>query len=175
MCDTGFAVDQRHPSAVGYVRVPRAAVPALRTLLPRGIVGGRASGYTAFEPFLVTGAAYGGLVGTVTDAVRLAAAHLASDDASPGGHRLLTAHTLRLMRSIDHPGKPFDHGIGWFRKRADADRQPDFVEHYGTGGGFWNAMRIYPSQGLAMVAMTNTTTAWNCDRLFTQLHQLTWI
>ena len=78
------------------------------------------------------------------------------------------------MRTITATGKRFDHGIGWFRKPTDAARAPAFVEHYGTGGGYWNAMRIYPDQRLALVAMTNTTAAWDFDQLFTQLKDLSW-
>ena len=51
---------------------------------------------------------------------------------------------------------------------------PPFVEHYGTGGGFWNAMRIYPTTGLAITAMTNTTSAWDLHSLFNQLRSLPW-
>jgi CubicO group peptidase (beta-lactamase class C family) len=135
------------------------------------IVGQRVNGHTALRPFLVGGAAYGGLIGTVTDAVRLAAAHAASDSDT---HPVLDQGDLETMRTISATGKPFDHGIGWFRKPADAHRTPAFVEHYGTGAGFWNAMRIYPDSRLAMVAMTNTNFTWDFDRLFTQLKQLEW-
>jgi hypothetical protein len=31
------------------------------------------------------------------------------------------------------------------------------VEHWGTGLGFWNAMRLYPGLGLGIVVMANTT------------------
>ena len=90
---------------------------------------------------------YGGLIGTVTDAARLAAAHVAGPwDA----HRVLAHDNLESMRTICAGGKPFDHGIGWFRKPADAHRTQSFVEHYGTGAGFWNAMRIYPESRLAV-------------------------
>ena len=102
-----------------------------------------------------TAPAYGGLVGTVTDAARLAAAHAADGHATP------TRCCRTATSSRCAPSRPranaFDHGIGWFRRPADADRSPAFVEHYGTGGGFWNAMRIYPDHRLAIVAMANTT------------------
>ena len=71
---TGFLYDREAARAVGYVRTPRAFVPVLRALLPRGLVGGRVDGHTALNPFLLNGAAFGGLVGSVTDAVQLAAA-----------------------------------------------------------------------------------------------------
>jgi len=168
---TGFSFQDAAPRAVGYVRVPSLATPALRALLPRGVVGPRVrGGYTAFEPFLVSGAAYGGLVGPATDAVRLAAAHLAPATEQA----LLTGWEVEEMQRIRHVGKPFDHGIGWFRRPADAGRDPGFVEHYGTGGGYRNAMRVYPALDLAMVAMANTTASWDFDQLFTGLSELDW-
>jgi CubicO group peptidase (beta-lactamase class C family) len=171
MTATGYRYRPEAPRATGYVRVPTALVPALRALLPGGIVGPRVAGYTSLRPFLVNGAAYGGLIGTVSDAARFAAAHAAgaSDE-----HPLLDQADLEAMRAITYLGKRFDHGIGWFRKPTDATRSPAFVEHYGTGGGFWNAMRIYPEDGLAMVAMANTTAKWDVDNLFTRLKELTW-
>jgi CubicO group peptidase (beta-lactamase class C family) len=65
------------------------------------------------------------------------------------------------MRRIATPGKPFDLGLGWFRRAADRDATPPFVEHWGTGGGFWNAMRLYPDLGLGIVVMANTTRAYD--------------
>ena len=69
------------------------------------------------------------------------------------------------MRRIRFPGKPFDHGLGWFRPPAYRDARPSFVEHWGTGGGFWNAMRLYPDLNLGIVIMANTTTAYDVDTL----------
>ncbi len=169
MTGTGYDYLAEAPRSVGYVRMPGALVPALRWMLPAGIVGSRIEGHTALRPFLVSGAGYGGLVGTVIDAARLAAAHLAG---VAGCTSLLPAADLEQMQQITATGKRFDHGIGWFRKPADAGRTPSFVEHYGTGAGFWNAMRIYPGRQLAMVAMTNTSSAWAFDRLFTGLEEL---
>jgi CubicO group peptidase (beta-lactamase class C family) len=158
MTETGFDFDKNRPRATGYVRAPHLVHPLLKRFLPAGIVGGRVGGYSSLRPFLIEGAAYGGLVGPASDAVKLAAAHLT--DTSPLGD-------LQQMRAITERGKPFDHGIGWFRKPADADRTPAFLEHYGTGGGFWNAMRIYPGLGVAIVGMTNNTAAWPYDEFFT--------
>jgi CubicO group peptidase (beta-lactamase class C family) len=163
MGHTGFTAAPDRPRATGYVRAPRILHPLVRALLPRSIVGPRVDGYLSLQPFLVEGAAYGGLVGTASDAVKLAAAHLrphaGTDDSGPVGD-------LSQMQNIGYPGRPFDHGIGWFRKPADAARAPAFVEHYGTGGGFWNAMRIYPDLGIAAVGMTNATTSWPFDTFF---------
>jgi len=171
MNTTGYAYRAAEPRATGYVRIHSTLVPVLRRLLPEGIVGQRVDGHTALRPFLVSGAAYGGLVGTVTEAAKLAAAHAANQfDVHP----VLRHGDIETMRTIAAHGRRFDHGIGWFRKPADAHRTPAFVEHYGTGLGFWNAMRVYPESRLAMVAMTNTTYKWDFNKLFTQLKDLPW-
>jgi CubicO group peptidase (beta-lactamase class C family) len=171
MTATGYGYDPTAPRAVGYVRLTPGLRPVLAGMLPRGIVGPRVGRYVSLHPFLVNGPAYGGLVGTAADAARLAAAHAA---AATDPHPVLEQRAIEEMRSISSPGKRFDHGVGWFRRPADATRRPAFVEHYGTGGGFWNAMRIYPHDRLAMVAMANTTAAWDVDGLFTQLKDLFW-
>ena len=156
---------------MGYARVPRIVRPALKAALPGGIVGPQVGPYASFRPFLVDGPAYGGLVGTAADAAKLAATHAAT---VTDPHPVLAQDDIEQMRTITASGKRFDHGIGWFRQPADATRVPGFVEHYGTGGGFWNAMRIYPQDRLAMVAMANTTAKWDIDRLFTQIKDLSW-
>lgn len=171
MTRTGYGYRHDAPRSVGYVHAPRPVVPLLAALLPPGVVGPRTAGRSALHAFLVNGAAFGGLIGTVTDAARLAAAHT----VHPQDHESVLPHSqIESMRTIDAPGKRFDHGIGWFRRPADADRVPGFVEHYGTGCGFWNAMRIYPEHRLAIVAMANTTFAWDVDGLFTRLEALPW-
>jgi len=168
---TAYGYHADAPRSVGYVRIHSALSPVLGWALPDGVVGQRVDGHTALNPFLVSGAAYGGLVGPVTDAAMLAATHVAGPSDA---HPVLSDDNLRKMRAITETGKPFDHGIGWFRKPADANRTPSFVEHYGTGGGHWNAMRIYPETGIAVVAMTNTTFRWDFDTLFTELERLPW-
>lgn len=171
MTATGYGYNSAAPRAVGYVRMAPLLRPVLVRILPKGVVGPQVGRYTSLNPFLVNGAAYGGLVGTAADASRLAAAHAA---AATDPHPVLGQRDIEEMRTIHAFGKRFDHGIGWFRKPADATRSPAFVEHYGTGGGFWNAMRIYPEDRLALVAMANTTAAWDVDRFFNRLKGLPW-
>jgi CubicO group peptidase (beta-lactamase class C family) len=171
MDTTGYRFDPRLPHSVGHVRGPAPLVSVLRRALPAGIADARVDGYVSLRPFLVEGAGYGGLVGTVRDAARLAAMHAAGEGDD---HPLLVQHDVEEMRTIRVAGKRFDHGIGWFRRPRDATRAPGFVEHYGTGGGFHNAMRIYPGSGLAMVAMANTTSGWDVDALFTRIEELAW-
>jgi CubicO group peptidase (beta-lactamase class C family) len=89
--------------------------------------------------------------------------HLA--DGIIDGQRILATDTARSMRVVRTPGKPFDLGLGWFRRPADRHARPAFVEHWGTGGGFWNAMRIYPELDLGVAVMANTTSSYQHDTL----------
>ena len=108
-----------------------------------------------FRPFLVNGAPYGGLVGPVTDAARVVLMH--ANGGELDGTRVLSDDAVREMQTISMTGKPFDHGLGWFRPPADRERQPTFVEHYGGGGGYHNLMRLYPEPGVGTVVMGNST------------------
>lgn len=137
--------------ATGYQPLPAILTPLLRAALPAGIVAGRHGRYVAYHPFHVAGAPYGGLVGPVTDAARLALLHLG--DGAVDGVRLLSASAAEEMRRITARGGPVDVGLGWCRPRG-AD---GFVEHLGGGSGFFAVMRLYPEWRLGIVAMANTT------------------
>ncbi|PRY51709.1 CubicO group peptidase (beta-lactamase class C family) [Geodermatophilus tzadiensis] len=167
MTATGYTPRSDAEDATGYVRLPRPLTPALRAALPAGIVGDRHGEQVALRPFRVAGPGYGGLIGTAPDAARLLRLHLA--DGTIDGSRVLSPETARAMRTITTPGRPFDLGLGWFRRPADRDAHPAFVEHWGTGGGFWNAMRLYPGLGLGVVVMANTTRAYDHHVLMTAL------
>jgi CubicO group peptidase (beta-lactamase class C family) len=161
MHDTAFVLPSPpRATATGHQRLPRGATPLLRAALPRGIVGERAGRWVTFQPFLVNGAAYGGLVGPVTDAARLVTAHARGGELD--GVRLLGAATVREMQVITVEGKPFDHGLGWFRRPTDRASAHAFVEHYGGGGGYHNLLRVYPDAGVGVVVMGNST-AYDVD------------
>jgi CubicO group peptidase (beta-lactamase class C family) len=107
----------------------------------------------SYRSFRVNGAAYGGLVGPAGDAARFVRAHL---EAPGDGPRLLDPATVAGMQEITTLGKPYDHGLGWFRPRQDRQGQPRFVEHLGGGLGVYNTMRVYPDHALGVVIMSNT-------------------
>ncbi len=152
---TGYDYRPGLDYATGYVRLPAPATPLLRAALPAGTVGARHDKHVALNRFRVNGAAYGGLIGPAADAARILRLHLA--DGTIDGSRVLQPDTARSMRDVQTRGKPFDLGLGWFRRAADRDADPAFVEHWGTGGGYWNAMRLYPELDLGVVVMANTT------------------
>ncbi len=78
--------------------------------------------------------------------------------------RIISEQSAREMRAISVDGRPFDHGFGWFRKPADRDHLPAFVEHYGGGGGYHNLMRLYPDARVGIVVMGNST-SYDVDTL----------
>jgi CubicO group peptidase (beta-lactamase class C family) len=151
MSGTGYLSPDRPDRATGYVRLPRPATPLLRAALPGGLVGRRTGEHVALNSFRVVGSGYGGLVGDVTDAAKLLRLHLRDGDG------VISPASARRMRDIRTQGKPFDLGVGWFRPAANRAAQPAYVEHWGTGGGFWNALRLYPDLDLGIVLMANTT------------------
>ena len=148
----GYADTSGEPPATGYQRLPAPLTPLLRAVLPAGIVAGRHGRYVAYHPFHVLGAPYGGLVGDVADAARMAQLHL--NDGELAGIRLLAPGAAAEMRRITPRGGKLDIGLGWLRP---AGREPTFVEHLGGGSGFWNVIRLYPDTGLGVVIMGNTT------------------
>ena len=154
-------------AATGYVKAPRAVAPILRAVLPEGIVGGRVEGRSALNPFTVLGPSYGGLVGPALDAARFAAMHL--NDGELDGVRILRPETAIDMRRISALGRRRDFGNGWFASVKHRGVSNRYVEHLGAGGGFYNAMRIYPDMGVGIVLMTNTTKAYDHHHLFSQL------
>jgi CubicO group peptidase (beta-lactamase class C family) len=157
MHETSFVLppDGEGRAATGHQRLPHGLGPLLALALPQGIVGEREGPWVTFRPFLVDGAPYGGLVGPVSDAVRLVLAH--ANCGTLDGTRVLSEDAVRAMQTIAVTGKPFDHGLGWFRPPKERDRAPAFVEHYGGGGGYHNLMRLYPDRGVGVVVMGNST------------------
>lgn len=170
MARTGFTYQPDANAATGYVRSPKVADPVLRRILPAGVAGSRHRGYLGLNRFHVDGPAYGGLVGDVLDASRFLRMHLG--DGQINGHRVLTPETTRAMRRLDQKGKPFDHGLGWFRRPTTG--RGEWVEHFGAGAGFWNVMRLYPDRGLGVVVMTNSTTTYDFEPLFALLAGASW-
>jgi CubicO group peptidase (beta-lactamase class C family) len=170
MDNTGFGRSIVAGVATGYIKAPGITDPVLRRLIPPGIIGDRHGAYLSLAPFRVDGPAYGGLVGDVLDAATFMRMHLR--DGEVDGNRVLTQESARRMRVIGHAGKPFDHGTGWFRRPTTSAEA--WVEHLGTGAGFWNVMRLYPGRGRGVVIMSNSTTAYDFEPLFELLAGASW-
>lgn len=165
-----WADTRDRPRAIGYVHLARPFTPLLRWFLPTGVVGGPLGGDVAFNPFQVDGAAYGGLIGPVTDAARIVALHLSG--GSLDGISILSPDSVAEMARITTLGKPYDLGLGWFRHRSAGD--PTHIEHLGGGAGFWNVMRLYPDRGIGVVIMSNTTRRWDIEGLADRIIEIPW-
>jgi CubicO group peptidase (beta-lactamase class C family) len=48
------------------------------------------------------------------------------------------------------------------------------VEHYGSGGGCYNVIRIYPDHDLGVVVMANTTHPYNYDAICAAAAEIDW-
>lgn len=154
---TGFTYPElaRHDAATAYQPLWRPLTPLLRAVLPDDVVGPRQGRYVTFNPFYVNGAAYGGLLGSVDEAIRFVLLHLNGgrlDDA-----RLMSPESVAVMQRVTSRGGKRDFGLGWFRPHGAGQLRPAFVEHLGGGAGFWNVMRLYPEESLGVVMMGNTT------------------
>jgi CubicO group peptidase (beta-lactamase class C family) len=160
--DFTYTEGMRSQAATGYQPRWSAMTLLLRLMLPRGILDGAFGGYVAFHPFFVNGAAYGGLLGPVTDAARFATLHL--NGGVVDGTRVISEKSVAKMQRLAASGRDLDVGLGWFRKRADSRRGETFVEHLGGGAGFFNVMRLYPDRARAVVLMGNST-SYTQDRI----------
>jgi CubicO group peptidase (beta-lactamase class C family) len=150
---TGFTYT---PSMVAHAATgyhPRRS--PMRLLLPHWVIGDPAGRWLSFRRFLLDGAAYGGLVGPVQDAARFLQMHLR--DGELDGTRILPAEAAAAMRHITTNGKRYDLGLGWFRPASQRNTDPPFVEHLGGGAGFFNMIRIYPTQKVGIAIMGNAT------------------
>ena len=144
------------PRITAHQRLPRAFGPLVAALLPAGILGTRTGKFVSLEAFEVDGAAYGGLIGPVTDAARLVAMH--ANGGAVDGTRILQCRSVAAMTQITTRGRPYDLGLGWFRPYKDSSPS---VEHFGGGMGYWNVLRLDPQTGSGAAVMSNTTRRWD--------------
>ncbi len=143
------------PRVTAHQRIWSPLTPLL-AVLPHGIAGPRAGGFVTLEAFELDSAAYGGLIGPVSDAARLVA--LYANRGSADGTRLLRPDSVDAMTAIRTRGRPYDLGLGWFRPHQDGFLG---VEHLGGGMGYWNLLRLHPHNGRGAAVWSNTTDRWN--------------
>jgi CubicO group peptidase (beta-lactamase class C family) len=142
-------------AATGYQPRLHPMTPLFRRLLPKGIVGDNLGRFLSFRPFCVDGPAYGGLIGSATDAARFMTVHInggRADDVE-----LLTHDSVARMQTIAATGSKLDVGLGWYRRHSDRRSSEPYLEHLGGGGGYFNMMRVYPRRGLGVVVMGNAS------------------
>lgn len=128
MTRTSFAwndIPAQTVRATGHQQLLPILTPALARFLPRNLIGVRTGKYVALSASELDGAAYGGLIGPVTDAARLVALHC--NGGTVESTRLLGAPFVDAMATITTQGKPYDLGLGWLRPKSEHSRR---VEHF---------------------------------------------
>lgn len=151
MAGTGFGY--RAPGLAATGHHPRWS--PLRALLPRWVRGRSSGRWMTLRPFVVDGAAYGGLIGTPEEAARIVQMHVRGGELD--GVRIISERAASQMRQITAQGNRYDLGLGWLRPAKWSKTAPEFVEHLGGGAGFYNTMRIYPSHGIGVLVTGNAT------------------
>ncbi len=152
MMRTDFVVAPETVWARGTQRRATALGVLMPLLVPRSIIAGRQGAFRTLRHFYVDGAAYGGLVGPPSDAIRFARAHVG--DGQLDGVRILSTDGARDMRRIVARGRHFEVGLGWFRRGRNPGKH---LEHLGGGAGFWSCLRVEPERGLTGLTMGNAT------------------
>lgn len=134
------------PVARGYHRRRSVTFPMIRLLLGGRAFGAATGGWQAFQPALVNGTAYGGLVGTADGFGRYLKLLIGS--AGP-----LAAAADVLMTEHQLPGgRPSGIGLAWFAGTLSGHA---YRHHAGGGGGYYAEIRVYPSRSRASVLLLN--------------------
>ena len=142
-----YPAEQTAINAAGSHPLVSIFTPLLPVYVPLGkLVAAWIGTNLWFNRFYIDATPSTGLIGTAADAARLAWAFA-------GDSRALASATLRLTRQGDG-GLP----LGW--EGFSQDGTPWF-QHRGGGPGFASIMRLYPTKGLAVAIVANST---NLDR-----------
>jgi CubicO group peptidase (beta-lactamase class C family) len=153
MDGAGF-VHPSGPVATGHARTWSLMGIAGRLMLDGKFIGEARDGFTALRPFLLDGAPYGGLVGTVPDLARFLAAHL--NGGAFQGRRILGEASAAAMRTrqMDLQGRPMPMGLGWHPGSIGGE---EYWYHLGGGGGFKSELRLYADRGYGVAVVASET------------------
>lgn len=145
-----FAIYDPEAHAFGYIRRWNWLNLILGWFIDRRtFLDGTVDGWAQFRNILVSGAAYGGLIGSASGFARYLQAALRME--KPFCQEMLdsmweTGTTLS--------GEPVRTGLAWIRGDLNGER---YFAHSGGAGGYYCEIRIYPGLGRASVIMTNNT------------------
>jgi CubicO group peptidase (beta-lactamase class C family) len=134
-----------------------------RVLVDRRLFGATRAGYTAFRPFLIDGAPYGGLLGPVSELGSFLQACLGG--GAYQGHRILEPASLAEMLTpqrdlrgaalrTSRSNREACMGLGW-HLAGEGETRSSY--HIGGGAGYRSELRIYPALGYGIAVMGNET------------------
>ncbi len=136
--------------AVGHERLRSVRAPVMAALfLPRTrrLVAYAKDGWVGLTQFEIEGQAYGGLVGSLDDLVRIGRLHLG--DGSIDGVRVLSSELAQRMREPHGEGDLGTFGLGCFVLDGG------WIGHGGEAGGYRAELRFSPERGLGVAVLAN--------------------
>lgn len=140
--------------AVGHeqLRSVRTAVMAA-LFLPRTrrLVAYQRDGWVGLTHFEIEGQAYGGLVGSLDDLVRIGRLHLG--DGEIDGVRVISAEHAQRMREPQGEGPLEELGLGVWRYHGG------WIGHDGEAGGYRATLRFHPERGVGVAVLANAGAA----------------
>ena len=140
----------REHAAAGSLPVVHYYTPLLPFLLDaRALVRERQGRLLWLRRVYLDATPSSGLIGSAADVARLMLAYLGGGELDGG--RVLSGESVRRMTYEGHVGS---HGLGWFVRRSGGRLH---LQHPGGGPGFATIMRLYPEEGLGVVALANGT------------------
>ncbi|HEY8430165.1 MAG TPA: serine hydrolase domain-containing protein [Sandaracinaceae bacterium] len=140
--------------AVGHEKLRSARSVVMAALfLPRTrrLVAYVRDGWIGLTQFEIEGQAYGGLVGSLDDLVRIGRLHLG--DGSIDGVRVLSSELARRMREVHGSGEDGPTGLGLFHLDGG------WVGHGGEAGGYRSELRFHPERGVGVAVLANSGSA----------------
>ncbi len=136
--------------AVGHERLRSARSAVMAALfLPRTrrLVAYAKDGWIGLTPFEIEGQAYGGIVGSLDDLVRIGRLHLG--DGAIDGVRVISSELARRMREPRGRGELGTFGLGLFVLDGG------WLGHGGWAGGYRAELRFHPERGTGVAVLAN--------------------
>jgi CubicO group peptidase (beta-lactamase class C family) len=140
--------------AVGHERLRSLRTAAMAAVfLPRTrrLVAYQRDGWVGLTHFEIEGQAYGGLVGSLEDLVRIGRLNLG--EGSIDGVRVISREHALAMREPQGDGPLSEFGLGLFRF-ADG-----WLGHDGEAGGYRATLRFHPQRRVGVAVLANAGAA----------------
>jgi D-alanyl-D-alanine carboxypeptidase len=149
--ELAFTISEPGNHATGYLRKWSFMNLIKSFLLDSKLIGEYEGSWLSFNPHLLNGPAFGGLVGSARSASVFLQDMLRENPVIMSKN----TKTAFFEQQRNNDGELVEMTLGWHVGSVDG------IEYFfkeGGGGGFHCEMRVYPSQGIATVVVANNTT-----------------